>query len=135
MHADFSLYHADVFFAGIFTTAFDNQIEWLIVKGISDYADGAEGTAESWSNFASVMAASFAAHILSDPHVFRSWPNYGGKHLSYAFSCDLCQVILCQGAFSISMLMGQYKTMTCLTPKFEAWHRSFFLIFKRKRSI
>ena len=64
---------------GIFTAAFDNQIEWLIVKGICDYADGAEGTAESWSNFASVMAASVAAHILSDPCVFRSWPNYGGN--------------------------------------------------------
>ena len=64
---------------GIFTAAFDNQIEWLIVKGISDYADGAEGTAESWSNFASVMAASVAAHIIGDPCVFRSWPHYGGN--------------------------------------------------------
>ena len=89
MYADVSLYHADVFFAGIFTAAFDNQIEWLIVKGISDYADGAEGTAESWCNFASVMAASVAAHILSDPYVFRSWPNYRGNDvvtILYSFS-------------------------------------------------
>ena len=75
------------FFAGIFTAAFDNQIEWLIVKGICDYADGAEGTAESWSNFASVMAASVAAHILSDPCVFRSWPNYGGNDVHTFFVC------------------------------------------------
>ena len=68
---------------GIFTGAFDKQIEWLIVKGISDYADGAEGTAENWSNFASIMAASVAAHILSDPCVFRSWPHYGGNDVLY----------------------------------------------------
>ena len=65
--------------AGIFTAAFDDQIEWLIVKGIADYADGAKLTAESWRPFASVMAASVVSHILSDPIVFSSWPHHGGK--------------------------------------------------------
>ena len=65
--------------AGIFTAAFDCQIEWLIVKGIADYADGAEVTKKSWSHFASVVAASLVAHILSDPAVFKSWPHYEGN--------------------------------------------------------
>ena len=62
----------------MFTAAFDDQIEWLIVKGIADYADGTESTTESWSPFASVMAASVVAHILSDSCVFRTWPHYEG---------------------------------------------------------
>ena len=65
--------------AGIYTAAFDDQLEWLTVKGIADYADGAEFTTASWSTFSSVMAASVVAHILSDTAVFCSWPHYGGN--------------------------------------------------------
>ncbi|XP_078366420.1 NLR family CARD domain-containing protein 4-like isoform X2 [Oculina patagonica] len=61
---------------GIFTAAFDDQIEWLVVKGITDYADGTERVSENWSPFASVMAASVVANILSDPVVFQGWPHY-----------------------------------------------------------
>ena len=67
------------FIAVTFTAALGDQIEWLIVKGIADYADGAELTATSWRPFASVMAASVVSHILSDPPVFSSWPHYGGR--------------------------------------------------------
>ena len=66
----------------MFTAAFDCQIEWLIVKGIADYADGSQLPSEGWSSFASVMAASLVAHILSDPYVFHSWPYYQGKFFS-----------------------------------------------------
>ena len=74
---------------GVFTAAFDTQIEWLIVKGIADYADCAHLTSEGWASCASVMAASLVTHILSDPVVFRSWPHYQGnfsrKVLSFLF--------------------------------------------------
>ena len=66
------------FFTGVFTAAFDCQIEWLIVKGIADFADGSQLVSESWSSCASVMAASFVAHILSEPCVYHSWPHYQG---------------------------------------------------------
>ena len=66
--------------AGTFTAAFDDHIEWLIVKGIADYADGSELSQESWRSFASVMAASVMSHILSNPAVFSSWPHYEGKN-------------------------------------------------------
>ena len=65
---------------GVFTAAFDCQIEWLIVKGIADYADGSQLASESWYSFASVMAASLVAHMLSEPHVFRSWPHCQGNY-------------------------------------------------------
>ena len=66
----------------MFTAAFDGQIEWLIVKGITDYADGSQLPSENWSSFASVMAASLVAHMLSEPCVFHSWPHYQGKYFS-----------------------------------------------------
>ena len=69
----------------MFTAAFDCQIEWLIVKGITDYADGSQLPSESWSSCASVMAASLVAHILSEPCVFHSWPHYQGKYFSYCY--------------------------------------------------
>ena len=65
--------------AGIFTAAFDSEIEWLLVKGIADFADGAHMTTESWCSCASVMAASLVKHILGNPAVFRSWPHFDGN--------------------------------------------------------
>ena len=66
-------------FTGVFTAAFDCQIEWLIVKGIADYADGPQLASEGWSSCASLMAASLVANILSEPCVFHSWPHYQGQ--------------------------------------------------------
>ena len=68
-------------FAGVFTAAFDSGIEWLIVKGIADYADSscAQQNTKRWRRCASVMAASLVMHILSNPTVFRSWPHYKGN--------------------------------------------------------
>lgn len=64
-------------YSGIFAAAFDDQIEWLVVKGIADFADSRDCTSENWRPFASVMAASVVANILSDPVVFRGWPHKG----------------------------------------------------------
>ena len=72
---------------GIFTAAFDTQIEWLIVKGIADYADCAQLTSEGWASCASVTAASLVTHILSDPVVFRSWPHYQGSFSREVLPC------------------------------------------------
>ena len=66
---------------GVFTAAFDSGIEWLIVKGIADYAVScsAQQNAKSWRRCACVMAASLVMHILRNPTVFRSWPHYKGN--------------------------------------------------------
>ena len=82
---------------GIFTAAFDTQIEWLIVKGIADYADCAQSTSEGWLSCASVMAASLVTHILSDPVVFRSWPHYQGS-----FSWEILSFLLYRGLLSFA---------------------------------
>ena len=65
--------------AGLYTAAFDLQVEWLVVKGIASYADGRETTNEKWSEFASANAASLVAKILNDDVVFKRWPHYQGN--------------------------------------------------------
>ena len=50
------------------------------MKGVSDFADEKKSKKDSWRLFASIMAASLTAHILSDPIVFRNLPHYGGKY-------------------------------------------------------
>ncbi|CAH3186297.1 unnamed protein product [Porites evermanni] len=63
---------------GLYKAAFDLQVEWLVVKGISSYADGRESTNEKWNQFASANAASLVAKILNDDVVFKRWPHYQG---------------------------------------------------------
>ena len=83
---------------GVFTAAFDSGIEWLIVKGIADYADSSstQQNAKSWRRFAGVMAASLVMHILSNPTAFRSWPHDKGifDKSQFCFVC-LFSVLLC----------------------------------------
>lgn len=69
-----------VFTVGLYTAAHDLDIEWIVVKGVSDFADEHQPETDSWRRFASVMAASLTAHILSDAIVFQTWPHYGGKY-------------------------------------------------------
>ena len=47
------------------------NIEWLIVKGVAGYGDFNESSTDDWKSFASVMAASFVAHILCDSGFFK----------------------------------------------------------------
>ena len=52
------------------------NVPWIIIKGISDYADCRKSGTDRWRSFASLMAASLTAHVLSDPVVFQDWPHY-----------------------------------------------------------
>ena len=47
-----------------------------MVKGIKDYADGSQSSSDEWGTFASVMAVSVVANILSDGLIFEDWPHY-----------------------------------------------------------
>ena len=60
----------------MFAAAHDFKTEWVVVKGIKDFADGSQSSNEKWEYFASVMAASVVANILSDPVIFQDWPHY-----------------------------------------------------------
>lgn len=58
------------------SAAHDLKIEWVIIKGISDYADGTASLTQHWKPFASVMAASVVNNMLRVPVVFDDWPHY-----------------------------------------------------------
>ena len=63
-------------FPGVFAAAHDLKTEWVVVKGIKDYADGSQSSNDEWGTFASVMAASVVANILSYAIIFEDWPHY-----------------------------------------------------------
>ena len=64
---------------GLFRAAHGLQMEWIVIKGVSDFADGRKLSTVAWRIFASVMAASLTFHILGDVMVFKDWPHYEGK--------------------------------------------------------
>lgn len=72
---------------GLYAAAHDLDIEWIIVKGVSNYADERDLKKDSWQRFASVMAANLTAEILNDAEVFRSWPHYGSD-VVHQVPCD-----------------------------------------------
>ncbi len=80
-----------LFFSGVFAAAHDLKTEWVVVKGIKDYADGSQPSSDEWRRFASVMAASVVANILSDPVVFEEWSHYNQGNSS----CSLLPLYLC----------------------------------------
>ena len=63
-------------FTGVFSAAHDLKMEWVVIKGIADYADGTASSTEHWRPFASAMAASVVNNILREPVVFEQWPHY-----------------------------------------------------------
>ena len=64
-------------------------MEWVIIKGISHYADDREPETEEWRRFSSVMAASVVYHILKEPDVLKDWPHYGGMKTTQTYSGKL----------------------------------------------
>ena len=78
----------------MFSAAHDLKMEWVIVKGISDYADGTASSTEHWKPFASVMAASVVNNMLCVPVVFEDWPHYQkhdvrGGTVAWRLVCNL----------------------------------------------
>ena len=66
-------------FSGLYSASQALDTEWIMIKGISEYADGSGVSSDSWRRFASVMAASLTVHMLSEPILFQTWPHYGGE--------------------------------------------------------
>ena len=73
-----------VLFSGVFAAAHDLNIEWILMKGIKDYANTSQSSSDEWGVFASIMAASVVANILSDPVLFQEWPHYNQGNSFYS---------------------------------------------------
>ena len=53
-------------FAGVAEAAQDKGLNFLMIKGVSYYADGTNYGTDDWRRFASVMAASCTAHFIKN---------------------------------------------------------------------
>ena len=73
-----------LYVSGLFNAAHELKMEWVVVKGISGYADGTE-TKENWQTFASVTAASLVVSILNDCSIFGDWSHYRGKQINFYY--------------------------------------------------
>ena len=62
--------------------AHDLKTEWVVIKGISRYADTSAQSTEHWSQFSCAMAASVVNKILSEPSVFEDWPHYQSNNIN-----------------------------------------------------
>ena len=115
-------------FPGVFAAAHDLKTEWVVVKGIKDYADASQSSSDEWGTFASVMAASVVANILSDAIIFEDWPHYDpgnvfspipalfSLHLLYTLS--LKKVPIYHEASLYRPLLGGQTTWQLVLPQF-----------------
>ena len=61
---------------GLYAAASDLGIEWVVVKGVSDFADGSKTATGDWQPFASAMAASVVHNMFKYSDVTERWPHY-----------------------------------------------------------
>ena len=90
---------------GVFAAAHDLKTEWVVVKGIKDFAEDSQPSSNEWGRFASVMAASVVANILSDPVVFQGWPNYQGNISRSSLPLPYCSLFQCSFPHDIVLLL------------------------------
>ncbi|PFX24373.1 NACHT, LRR and PYD domains-containing protein 3 [Stylophora pistillata] len=77
---------------GVFAAAHGLNTEWIIIKGIKDYVGANQTLGGEWRDFASVMAASVVAKILSDPVVFQEWSHFNQEVCAVnSFDLKTCQ--------------------------------------------
>ena len=74
---------------GVYSAAFDRQTEWVVIKGISHYADGGQLETEEWRRFSSAMAASVVNHMMKEPDILKDWPHYEGMKRAQIYSGNI----------------------------------------------
>ena len=78
----FFIHESLLFVSGVFSAAHDLKTEWVVIKGVSGYADGTEERG-NWQTFASVTAASLVVSILKECNIFEDWPHYKGNLFNF----------------------------------------------------
>ena len=83
------------------------KIEWVIVKGVSQFANDLDPPNNLWKSFACTMAASLVFNMLNDPLVFKNWPHFDGKCSSACLTALRCINPVCQQRFESSDMFLQ----------------------------
>ena len=91
--------------SGVYGAADDLDVEWIIIKGVSELADGTKSETNSWRPFASLMAASLVAHILQNPIIFENWGHYNDGKSSILSSLGEIIMVHCVGNGSVFLVV------------------------------
>ncbi|XP_068749805.1 NLR family CARD domain-containing protein 3-like isoform X3 [Montipora capricornis] len=67
---------------GLFAAAYDEKVEWVVVKGVARFVNETQLSRSEWMSFASTMAAFVVAKMLNDPVVFQEWPHCNQEMLT-----------------------------------------------------
>ena len=78
--------------SGVFAAAYDEKVEWVVVEGVASFFNQTQPSSSEWMSFASTMAASVVAKMISDPGVFKEWPHCNQGKLHYVKSGCLMQL-------------------------------------------
>ena len=78
--------------SGVFAAAYDEKVEWVVVKGVARFVNETQLSRSEWMSFASTMAASVVAKMLNDPVVFQEWPHCNQGKLHHKKSGCLMQL-------------------------------------------
>ena len=65
---------------GLYEAAYDLGLEWAVIKGVSDFADGSKKATQDWQPFSSTLAASVVYKMFEYPDVIKDWPHYEKRH-------------------------------------------------------
>ena len=83
------------------------KIEWVIVKGVSQFANDLDPPNNLWKSFACTMAASLVFNMLNDPLIFKNWPHFDGKCSSAWMTALRCINPVYQQGFESSDIFVQ----------------------------
>ncbi|XP_068748847.1 NLR family CARD domain-containing protein 3-like isoform X2 [Montipora capricornis] len=73
---------------GVFAAAYDEKVEWVIVKSVASFVNQTQPSSSEWMSFASTMAASVVEKMISDPAVFKDWPHCNQGILTKSLKTD-----------------------------------------------
>ena len=96
-----------LFVVGVFVAAYDMKIEWVIVKGVSQFTNDLGPPSNLWKSFACTMAASLVSNMLNDPLIFKNWPHFDGKCSSACLTALRCIYPVYQQGFESTVMFVQ----------------------------
>ena len=85
------------------------KIEWVIVKGVSQFANDLDPPNNLWKPFACTMAASLVFNMLNDPLIFKNWPHFDGKCSAAWLTALRCINPVYQQGFELSDMFVQKR--------------------------
>ncbi|XP_044169470.1 uncharacterized protein LOC122953596 isoform X1 [Acropora millepora] len=100
---------------GVYAAAYDANIEWVVVKGVASYFNQSHSATSEWLSFASTMAASVVAKMLSDPTVFREWPHYNQENPAVLHQAVVANNLGNQGPRAIPETVQQHPLDAIVT--------------------